>query len=317
MVLGRYLMGIEKYPEANKVYTEILQREKDNIYALYDISMSLYNLDLHEQALPYITKASKLEPTNIDILHDRCLIILHLGKHLRAIGMEEAGVARCQESVSCFKEVLKLDEENGSALYNIGHCLNYLQRHNDALQYLNGALNTAYAKLNRETICRDITLALFGQKKESEAIAYIDDSLELDPNNFELLYLKGNALYSSGKHSMAVEYYDKALAALPPNHHLNSIVLHNKGLAFYSLGKYEDAITCYDRALIDMSKPPYVRAMIYYNKSKARVKQGNSHSAMILLERAIYIDSSFRYEAKMDKDFEGLQDNEQFRNILK
>jgi tetratricopeptide (TPR) repeat protein len=83
------------------------------------------------------------------------------------------------------------------------------------------------------------------KKEYNEAIRWYDKAIEIDYNNFDLWFNKGNALDELGKYKEAIKCYDKALE-LNPN---DVYAWNNKGYSLYSLGNKVEAIKCYDKAL--------------------------------------------------------------------
>ena len=94
---------------------------------------------------------------------------------------------------------------------------------------------------------------------------FFDKALEINPNDFDTLYDKGDALArlgkpeeavasfdmvgitltKLGKHEEAVASFDKALE-INPN---NMKTLSNKGVALARLGKHEESVASFDKAL--------------------------------------------------------------------
>jgi tetratricopeptide (TPR) repeat protein len=97
------------------------------------------------------------------------------------------------------------------------------------------------------------------------ALQYYDKALAKDPNAAFALRGKGETLDALGNNTQAIQYYDKVLA-IDPN---DKYALNDKGHALYNLGNNTQAIQYYDKALaID---PNYTTALS--NKGDALSKQ--------------------------------------------
>jgi tetratricopeptide (TPR) repeat protein len=88
--------------------------------------------------------------------------------------------------------------------------------------------------------------------------------------DFNALVNKGLALDNLGNHTVALQYFDKALAIQPNNFN----VLYNKGVTLYDLGNYTEAIKYYDKALAIQPN----NFDVLYNKANALAKLGSSIS---------------------------------------
>lgn len=60
----------KQYQEAEKIYLLLLQKEKNNINAYYNLGNTYFHLKQYAQAVYYYEKALKLQPNNKYILHN-------------------------------------------------------------------------------------------------------------------------------------------------------------------------------------------------------------------------------------------------------
>ena len=79
----------------------------------------------------------------------------------------------------------------------------------------------------------------------TEAIAYFDKVLAINPNNSLALNNKGAALYGLGIYNESIAYFDKALSVNPGY----TTALYNKGAALSKLGIYNESIAYFDKVL--------------------------------------------------------------------
>lgn len=145
------------------------------------------------------------------------------------------------------------------------------------------------------------------QGKPRDAIFYFDKVLQVNPHHINALTSKGNALGKLGRYEEAISIYDKVLS-IKPDHH---ICLINEGLSFHYLGKYQQAIDCYDKIINANAKD----ANAIYHKACIKSLQGKVKEALVLLEGAIKIDPQFAEKARLDIDFQKIQENPQFKSL--
>jgi superkiller protein 3 len=98
----------------------------------------------------------------------------------------------------------------------------------------------------------------------------------------EEYFTKGNNAIENGWHELAIEYYQKAIAA-DPNY---ATTYYNMGLAYAKLENYREAIRCYQKA-IDID-PNHTAA--YYNMGNAYYNLQNYQEAIRCYQKAIAID---------------------------
>jgi glyoxylase-like metal-dependent hydrolase (beta-lactamase superfamily II) len=77
-----------------------------------------------------------------------------------------------------------------------------------------------------------------------EAIICLDEILEKDPENEEVLGLKGSSLADLGKCEEAIACFDKILKRKP-----HEGALYGKGMSLLELRRHEEALRCFDEAL--------------------------------------------------------------------
>ncbi len=94
-IMGR-ISGIEK----------MLASNPNNIQALIQLGNDYFDLNNHQRAVDYYTKALQIEPNNPDVWTDLAISLRRLGK--------------TQESVTAFKKALEYNPNHQLALFNLG-----------------------------------------------------------------------------------------------------------------------------------------------------------------------------------------------------
>ncbi|MDJ0713471.1 MAG: tetratricopeptide repeat protein [Prochloraceae cyanobacterium] len=174
-----------------------------------------------------------------------------------------------------------------------------------ALDYFDKAINID------ERICevfysKGVTLGRLEEHKE--ALNCFEKAIEIDREHVKSWIGKAVALYKLGKCDRAIECCDEALKIEPKSYR----AWNNKGVFFLQSEEYPEAISCFEKAL-DI-KPTFANA--FYNMACSYALQKEDEKAIEFLEKTIDIDPNFREIAKMDEDFDNLQNNEQFRKLI-
>ena len=80
----------------------------------------------------------------------------------------------------------------------------------------------------------------------------------------------------------------------------------------YKLGRSEEALESYKKAI--ELRPDYAEA--WFNRACVYALKGERENALSDLKHAVELDTSFKEEAKKDKDFEALWDDYEFKRIV-
>lgn len=113
-----------------------------------------------------------------------------------------------------------------------------------------------------------------------QALASYEKALEIQPNNFSIWDVRGDALKNLSRYEEAVASYDKALKIQPDYPYS----WWSRGDVLERLGRYEEAVASYDKALKiqpDLPKVVFNKLLIIiktgklFNSSDKRLKLGN------------------------------------------
>lgn len=139
-----------------------------------------------------------------------------------------------------------------------------------------------------------------------EAIALLERSLGIDGGQWFALNSLGNALNSSGRHSEALEAFDKSLAVKT-----HAAAQNNRGTALRGLHRPEDALTSIDEAIV--INPEYAEA--FHNRGLALCDLHRPEEALESFDRAIEIKGEFP-DAHRSRG-NALRDLKRFEDALK
>ncbi len=87
--------------------------------------------------------------------------------------------------------------------------------------------------------------SLLEKQDFDQALEYLDDILEDDPNHLDSLFYKGYVLDEMGRYNEALQNYDLILNYWPDDFE----TLYNKAITLEHIGEHGDAIRYYDRVL--------------------------------------------------------------------
>ena len=150
---------------------------------------------------------------------------------------------------------------------------------------------------------------LFYKDDYESALKAYDKAIELEPDDAYAWYNKGTALGELGWYEEELEAYNKAIELKSDYFEAWS----DKGVALGDLGRYEEELEAYDKAI--ELKPDYANA--WFNRACVYARLGNKEKALSDLKKAIELDASNKEDAKKDKDFKNLRDDEDFKKLVK
>lgn len=97
-----------------------------------------------------------------------------------------------------------------------------------------------------EDIKNVLGISLWLQNRYKEAIKCFDDQIDINPQDFRALYLKGISYREMGKYKQALKWFNKAIEKREPEDYAEA--WFEKGVAFSKLKQNEEALNCYKEA---------------------------------------------------------------------
>ena len=141
-----------------------------------------------------------------------------------------------------------------------------------------------------------------------KAKPWLIQATTLQPDDAVAWINQGLALGVLERYEDAISAFEKAIELNPESHK----AWNYKGEMLVKLEKEQEAIESFDRAT--QIEPKYAPA--YYNKATCFALQEQVKSAIENLEQAIRINPKYRQEAKSDRDFEAISEDDRFWQLV-
>ncbi|MBO3097383.1 tetratricopeptide repeat protein [Gelidibacter pelagius] len=258
----------DKLPQAEKLLDALHVLEPSNEEIYIQKASVLSKRDEHQKAIDTLKIALKL----IDSEEDEA--DLHA-----LIGMEYLFMDQFENAKSHFIKCLELDMEDYSALYNIIYCFEFLDLHEEAIDFLNRYLDkNPYCEVAWHQLGRQY----FTLKDFKKALAAFEFAIISD-DTFVGAYLeKGKVLEKMKMYNEAIENYNMTLALDEPT----SFALLRIGNCYEKLHSDDLAVqyyykTVHEDPLLDKG---WIAITRFYNKKK------DYHKALYYINKAINID---------------------------
>jgi tetratricopeptide (TPR) repeat protein len=236
-----------------------------------------------------------IEPENEEIYIQKANILSKQNNHIRAIellimalnytndpadvysliGMEYLFMDDFENAKINFMKCLEADDQDYSALYNVIYCFDFLEQHEEAIEYLNMFLNkNPYCEIAWHQVGKQY----FDLEEYEKALAAFDFAIISDEYFIGAYLEKGKVLEKLKRHSEAIENYRITLELDDPT----SFALLRIGKCYEKLGSDDLAIqhyseTVHEDPLLDkgwiaitdfyLRKRDYQKALYYTNKA--------------------------------------------------
>ena len=257
-----YLMGKRRYNEAEKVFKEAYELDKENAYILVGLGDVYRKLKNFPRAIKYYEEVLALDPHNVFALRG-------MGNAYRGMQQPEKSLIYWDRYLQCnrydshvmvrmadsYKKLGKFDE--ALRLYNkameIGGNEKYTCLGLGTLKYKLGDDDAALACFEKYLVFDDTNVAVLTmmgnicqrRKQFQRAAGFFRKAIERDPDNAFALYGLGNCARGMRDFAGAVRYWSRVLELEPDNQNLYARV----GDAQLALGETELARENYEKSL--------------------------------------------------------------------
>ncbi|WP_179346358.1 tetratricopeptide repeat protein [Winogradskyella ursingii] len=257
-----------KFPEANDILEMLHNLEPLNEEIYIQKANVLSKQDEHQKAIDTLLIALDLSTTPQD---DGDLYAL--------IGMEYLFLDQFENAIIYFKKCLETDTTDYSALHNIVYCYDFLNKNEEAIEYLNNFLDkNPYCEVAWHQLGRQY----FAIKEYGKANASFDFAIISDDTFVGAYIEKGKVLEKVKNYEEAIENYKVTLALEDPT----SFALLRMGHCYSKLGQDDLAIQFFTKTVEE--DPLLDKGWIAI--TKFYMKHLNYQKALYYIKRAVNID---------------------------
>lgn len=255
-----------KFEPANTLLSEIYEMEPTNEEIFIQKANIYSKQDDHKKAIDLLEQA-------IDLTEDPADVYSLLG--MEYLFLEDYSNAKYN-----FMKCLEVDDQDYSALYNIIYCFDFLEEHEEAIDYLNMFLNkNPYC----EVAWHQVGKQYVDLKEYKKALSAFDFAIISD-DRFVGAYLeKGKVLEKLGLINEALENYQMTLELEDPT----SFALLRMGKCYDKLGNKELALKFYERCVHEdpLLDTGWIAITDFYTRAL------DFQKALYYIKKALHIDS--------------------------
>ena len=242
--------------DMNEISNQENRAELEGFYTLHATTLQFFKAI--DKAIQDVLKKSNVGETVIKQLENALPTLTKLKKEISKLDSETFAVGyktKISQSVTNIKNGMTLSEANDTAR----EFFDLLKENKDAIiavEQENKRKEKEAAERKAEEKARKQgegknqlhkkAVKLFEQKRYIEAIAYYDEILKLEPNDFTALEMKAHSLHYSGKDEEAVTCFKKAIKL---DRTREMVYYSSMAVSLSALKRYEEAISCYDKML--------------------------------------------------------------------
>jgi predicted O-linked N-acetylglucosamine transferase (SPINDLY family) len=261
--------------EARGLYQQALHLDSEHFDALHCLGVIALQTNDPPQALEWIGKAIRINPTSA-VAHN------NLGNALAALARWEAAFASYDRAVALKPDYTEAHYDRGNVFFDLGRFEAAIASYGQAIAFKPGY---ALAYNNRG-------LAHWCLKDHSAAMADFDQVLEFEPDNAGAHNYRGHVLRDLRHFEEAVASYDRAIACKADY----AEACNGRGTALAALQRAEAALASYEQAIRIF--PAFAEA--HHNRGTVCKQLGRWDEALAGYDRALAIKPDFA-EAHSDR----------------
>ncbi|TCK66722.1 tetratricopeptide repeat protein [Winogradskyella wandonensis] len=258
-----------KFDDANILLEELHYLEPNNEEIFIQKANVLSKQDEHEKAISALLMALDLSNSPQDD-----------GDLYGLIGMEYLFLDQFENALIYFKKCLEVDETDYSALHNVIYCFDFLDKNQEAIDFLNSYLDgNPYC----EVAWHELGRQYFGLKDYNKASAAFDFAIISDDTFIGAYLEKGKVLEKQKKYNEAIENYKITLALEDPT----SFALLRIGYCYEKLGENDLAVQFFNRTVEEdpLLDKGWIAITKFYTKHQ------NYQKALHYIRKAVNIDN--------------------------
>jgi superkiller protein 3 len=298
---GNAAQAARRFPEAEAIWREVIQRNPKNAIAYNNLGIALANQQKLDAAIAAYRTAIQLDPKYAAVYYNLGIALANQQKLDAAIaayrtaiqldpkdaaaynnlGLALANQQKLDAAIAAFRTAIQLDPKYAVAYYNLGNALKDQQKLDAAI----AAFRTAIQLDPKDAVAyNNLGIALANQQKLDAAIAAFRTAIQLDPKYAAAYNNLGNALKDQQKLDAAIAAYRTAIQ-LDPKY---AAAYNNLGNALKDQQKLDAAIAAFRTAI--QLDPNFAAA--YNNLGLALANQQKLDAAIAAYRKALSLPES-------------------------
>lgn len=197
-LMARTLFGLGKYKDSERLFNELIDRNPYSIHYWNALASAQLMDEDYSNAITSSEYAIAIDPNDPDGLASKANGLFRLGNY--------------EDALEYFRRLEKIMPDDDLVLLNEGVCLVNMNRHQEAIPYLERALEVADEESEMlPQIYLELAFCYSSMKQPSKALEMIDVAMELPGDTTDLLVIRGHILLENGMLEEAEETFKKAI----------------------------------------------------------------------------------------------------------
>ena len=234
-MLGAALIKQNKFQQANKVLSELINEKPKYLDPYYNIVISLVAIGKNDIAAKYLIEANNICETKKDKLRFKNLY-----------GELLLRTKKFNDSKKIFNEILSIDPKNSKAILNYSSILIRKKLFKETIVFLEKHIKVMN---NIEGLWINLGIAYSEEKEIQKGIDCFNSSLEINNKNHFTYYNLGKSFELLEDYRKAIKYFEKSIkqdSKFPHSH-------YNLGCTLDKVGKISEAAESFKKSLKIMS----------------------------------------------------------------
>ena len=197
-LMARTLFGLGKYKDSERIFNELIDRDPYSVNYWNALASAQLMDEDYSNAITSSEYAIAIDPNDPEGLSSKAQGLFRLGNY--------------EESLEFFRRLEKIVPDDYIVLLNEGICLVNMNRHQEAIPYLEKALELADEDAELKPQVYQELAFCYGSKKElTKALEMIDAAIKLSSDTTDLLVIRGHILLGCDRADEAEKSFKKAL----------------------------------------------------------------------------------------------------------
>jgi tetratricopeptide (TPR) repeat protein len=197
-LMARTLFGLGKYKDSERLFNELIDRDPYSINYWNALASAQLMDEDYSNAITSSEYAIAIDPNDPEGLASKAHGLFRLGNY--------------EDALEYFRRLEKIVPDDELVLLNEGVCLVNLNRHQEAIPYLEKALEMADEESETlPQVYQELAFCYGSLKQLSKALEMIDAAIDLSGDTTDLLVIRGHILLGCDKMKEAEKSFKKAI----------------------------------------------------------------------------------------------------------